>query len=107
MGIVKSVRPYDSPAGGWGALKAMGAALAEQDIAISGVATLARMNQHRGFDCPGCGWGDPKQPSPFEYCENGGKAVAWEATAKRCTPDFFAAHTVTELAGLSDFELEM
>ncbi|QEL26932.1 FdhF/YdeP family oxidoreductase (plasmid) [Bosea sp. F3-2] len=107
MGIVKSVRPYDSPAGGWGALKAMGEALAEQDIAISGMATLARMNQHGGFDCPGCGWGDPKRTSPFEYCENGGKAVAWEATAKRCTPDFFAAHTVTELGGLSDFELEM
>ena len=65
------------------------------------------MNQPEGFDCPGCAWPDPKHTSSFEFCENGGKAVAWEATAKRCTPEFFAAHTVTELASWSDYELEM
>jgi molybdopterin-dependent oxidoreductase alpha subunit len=107
MATAKSIRPYHQPAGGWGALKAMGVALAKQDIAISGMATLARMNQPGGFDCPGCGWADPKHPSPFEYCENGGKAVAWEATAKTCTPEFFAANTVTELTARGDFELEM
>ncbi|WP_421700040.1 FdhF/YdeP family oxidoreductase [Ancylobacter sp.] len=107
MGIAKSIRPYHEPAGGWGALKAMGAALVEQHVAVSGMATLARMNQPGGFDCPGCGWADPKNPSPFEYCENGGKAVAWEATAKRCTPDFFARFTVSELEAFTDFELEM
>ncbi len=105
--MAKSIRPYHQPAGGWGALKAMGTALVEQHIAVSGMATLARMNQPDGFDCPGCGWGEPKHTSPFEYCENGGKAVAWEATTKRCTPEFFAAHTVRELARLSDYELEM
>ncbi|GLK82091.1 FdhF/YdeP family oxidoreductase [Ancylobacter defluvii] len=107
MGIAKSIRPYHSPAGGWGALKAMGTALVEQHVAFAGMELLSRMNQPGGFDCPGCGWADPKHTSPFEYCENGGKAVAWEATAKRCTPDFFAAHTVRELEQLSDFELEM
>ena len=107
MGIAKSIRPYHEPAGGWGALKAMGAALVEQHVAVSGMATLSRMNQPGGFDCPGCGWADPKNPSPFEYCENGGKAVAWEATAKRCTPDFFARFTVSELEAFTDFELEM
>ncbi|MBS7545308.1 FdhF/YdeP family oxidoreductase [Ancylobacter oerskovii] len=107
MGIAKSIRPYHSPAGGWGALKAMGTALVEQDIPLSGMELLSHMNQPGGFDCPGCGWADPKHTSPFEYCENGGKAVAWEATAKRCTPDFFAAHTVSELEQMSDFELEM
>ncbi|HSI39902.1 MAG TPA: FdhF/YdeP family oxidoreductase [Xanthobacteraceae bacterium] len=107
MGVVKTIRPYRQPAGGWGALKAMGTALAEQHVLIAGMATLARMNQPGGFDCPGCGWGDPKHTSPFEYCENGGKAVAWETTTARCTPAFFAAHTVSELAGLNDFELEM
>ena len=107
MGIVKTIRPYHEPAGGWGALKAMGVALAEQDVAISGMATLSRMNQHGGFDCPGCGWADPKSPSPFEYCENGGKAVAWETTTKRCTPEFFATFTVSELEAFTDFELEM
>lgn len=107
MGVAKTIRPYHHPAGGWGALRAMGTALVTQHVAVSGMETLARMNQPGGFDCPGCGWGDPKHTSPFEYCENGGKAVAWEMTARRCTPDFFAAHTVTALAALSDYELEM
>ncbi|MCB4767653.1 FdhF/YdeP family oxidoreductase [Ancylobacter sp. Lp-2] len=107
MGIVKSIRPYHHPAGGWGALKAMGTALVEQDVTVAGMVTLARMNQPGGFDCPGCGWADPKHTSPFEYCENGGKAVAWEITAKRCTPEFFASFTVSELEAFTDFELEM
>ena len=107
MGVAKTIRPYHQPAGGWGALKSMGTALAKQHVAVSGMATLARMNQPGGFDCPGCGWADPKHTSPFEYCENGGKAVAWEMTARRCTPDFFEAHTVSELSGLGDYELEM
>ncbi|ADH90808.1 oxidoreductase alpha (molybdopterin) subunit [Ancylobacter novellus DSM 506] len=107
MGIVKTIKPYHEPAGGWGALRAMGTALTEQGIAVSGMALLARMNQPGGFDCPGCGWADPKHTSPFEYCENGGKAVAWEATAKRCTPEFFAAHKVSELETWSDYDLEM
>ncbi|RVB61865.1 formate dehydrogenase [Mesorhizobium sp. M7A.F.Ca.CA.004.06.1.1] len=81
--------------------------MVEQDIAIKGATTLLRMNQPLGFDCPGCAWPDPKHTSPFEFCENGGKAVAWEVTAKRCTPEFFAAHTVTELSTWSDYELEM
>ncbi|MCS0494672.1 FdhF/YdeP family oxidoreductase [Ancylobacter sp. MQZ15Z-1] len=107
MGIVKTIRPYHQPAGGWGALKAMGEALVEQHVAVSGMATLAHMNQPGGFDCPGCAWPDPQHTSPFEYCENGAKAVAWEATAKRCTPEFLAAHTVTDLEEWNDFELEM
>ena len=103
----KSVRPYHEPAGGWGALKALSEALLVQRAAVKGAVTLSRMNQPEGFDCPGCAWPDPKHTSSFEFCENGGKAVAWEATAKRCTPEFFAAHTVTELAGWSDYDLEM
>jgi molybdopterin-dependent oxidoreductase alpha subunit len=105
--VSKSIRRYDEPAGGWGALKALSEHLVEQDIVAKGATTLLRMNQPQGFDCPGCAWPDPKHTSSFEFCENGGKAVAWEATAKRCTPEFFAAHTVTELAGWSDYELEM
>jgi len=103
----KHIRRYDQPAGGWGALKATGEHLVEQQIALKGAATLLRMNQPEGFDCPGCAWPDPKHTSSFEFCENGAKAVAWEATAKRCTPEFFAAHTVSELAGWGDYELEM
>ena len=101
------VRRYTSPAGGWGALEATGKALKEQQTLLRGGATLLHMNQPDGFDCPGCAWPDPAQTSPFEFCENGAKALAWEATAKRCTPAFFAAHTVSELQRWSDYELEM
>jgi molybdopterin-dependent oxidoreductase alpha subunit len=102
-----AVRPYHHPAGGWGALKAVGEHLVEQHIPVKGAETLLCMNQPAGFDCPGCAWPDPKHTSSFEFCENGAKAVAWEATSKRCTPEFFAAHSVTELAGWSDYQLEM
>ncbi|MEI7876155.1 MAG: FdhF/YdeP family oxidoreductase, partial [Alphaproteobacteria bacterium] len=107
MASNKRIRPYKQPAGGWGALKALGEHLVEQGIAIKGSRTLLRMNQPMGFDCPGCAWPDPKHTSSFEFCENGGKAIAWESTAKRCTPALFAEHTVSELEGWGDYELEM
>jgi anaerobic selenocysteine-containing dehydrogenase len=69
----KRIRQYNQPAGGWGALKALGEHLVEQGIPIKGAMTLGRMNQPQGFDCPGCAWPDPKHTSSFEYCENGGK----------------------------------
>ena len=103
----KSIHPYREPAGGWGALKATGTALLEQGALVRGWSTLLRINQPEGFDCPGCAWPDPKHTSSFEFCENGAKAVAWEATAKRCTPELFAAHPVAELETWSDYELEM
>src|SRR5690606_3696818 len=67
---------------------------------------LKRVNQPDGFDCPGCAWPDPRHTSSFEFCENGAKAVAWEATGKRATPGFFAAHTLSELWTWSDHRLE-
>jgi len=103
----KEIRPYHHPAGGWGALRALSEHLIEQRIPIKGANTLRCMNQPEGFDCPGCAWPDPKHTSSFEFCENGAKAVAWEATAKRCAPEFFADHTVTELSTWSDYDLEM
>jgi molybdopterin-dependent oxidoreductase alpha subunit len=103
----KAVHPYYHPAGGWGALKAVGEHLIEQHIPVKGAETLLRMNQPSGFDCPGCAWPDPRHTSSFEFCENGAKAVAWEATSKRCTPEFFASHSVTELERWSDYQLEM
>ena len=59
---------------------------------------LLKVNQADGFDCPGCAWPEPEQRSHFEFCENGAKAVAAEATEKRATPDFFARHDLTDLA---------
>jgi molybdopterin-dependent oxidoreductase alpha subunit len=67
---------------------------------------LLQMNQPDGFDCPGCAWPDPKHTSSFEFCENGAKAVTWEATVKRVDPDFFARHSATELWSWSDHQLE-
>lgn len=103
----KAVNFYRHPAGGWDALKAVGEVLAGQGVLVSGAATLLRSNQPEGFDCPGCAWPDPKHTSSFEFCENGAKAVAWEATARRCTPEFFARHPVAELATWSDEALEL
>ncbi len=66
-----------------------------------------KMNQKGGFDCPGCAWPDPDdERSPIgEYCENGIKALAEEATKFRANPDFFLKHTIAELSAMSDFEL--
>ncbi|MEV0294007.1 FdhF/YdeP family oxidoreductase [Nocardia sp. NPDC050710] len=68
--------------------------------------TLARVNQVHGFDCPGCAWPEPSgHRRPAEFCENGAKAVAEEATLRTVTPEFFAAHSVEELAGKSGYWL--
>ena len=65
--------------------------------------TLTMVNQKEGFDCPGCAWPDPVgKRSAFEFCENGAKAVADEATKKRIKPRFFADNSVQELASRSD-----
>jgi formate dehydrogenase major subunit len=98
--------PYDAPAGGWGALHATAKALREQSIEIKGSKALLSMNQPHGFDCPGCAWPDPKHTSSFEFCENGAKAVSFELTKRKVTRDFFAQHTVSELAAQSDYWLE-
>lgn len=103
---IPGIHRYDSAAGGWGALKAVAGALTDQETVIEGGKTLLRANQPEGFDCPGCAWPDPKHTSSFEFCENGAKAVAWEATTKRATPEVFAAHTVAELLTWSDHALE-
>ena len=70
------------------------------------VAALSRLNQRHGFDCPGCAW--PEEPGGrklAEFCENGAKAVAEEATKRRVTPDFFARHSVAELADQPEYWL--
>ena len=93
-------------AGGWGALKSCGKKLLASGAPLSGAAAMLKANQPDGFDCPGCAWGDPEHGSSFEFCENGVKAVAWEATHKRVSPEFFKRHTVSELRGWSDYDLE-
>ncbi|QCP53124.1 FdhF/YdeP family oxidoreductase [Trinickia violacea] len=103
---VPGVRPYDGPAGGWGALRATAQAVRQQMESITAPITLLRTNQPDGFDCPGCAWPDKEHRSTFQFCENGAKAVTWEATTKRVPPEFFANNTVTSLLQKTDFELE-
>ncbi|MEU2436337.1 FdhF/YdeP family oxidoreductase [Streptomyces rubradiris] len=67
--------------------------------------TLLRVNQKDGFDCPGCAWPEPDHRHTAEFCENGAKAVAEEATLRRVTPEFFAAHPVADLSGRSGYWL--
>ncbi|MFD1802521.1 FdhF/YdeP family oxidoreductase [Mixta tenebrionis] len=100
------IAPYGGSAGGWGALKAVADALRGQMAVKQDVIALFKVNQPQGFDCPGCAWPDPRHASSFEFCENGAKAVSWEATSKRTTPEFFAAHPVSELWQRNAFELE-
>ncbi|MFK7791085.1 MAG: FdhF/YdeP family oxidoreductase [Devosiaceae bacterium] len=100
------IRRYDAPAGGWGSLRSVAKSIKKEQRLADAAATLLKTNQPDGFDCPGCAWPDPKHTSSFEFCENGAKAVVWEATAKRVTPEFFAAHMVSELWAKSDHWLE-
>lgn len=95
-----------SAAGGWGALKSCGKHLLGSRSPLTGARAMLKANQPDGFDCPGCAWGDPAHGSSFEFCENGVKAVSWEATDKRTPPKFFARHTVSALRGWTDYALE-
>jgi hypothetical protein len=67
---------YENSAGGWGALRATALALRDQSVVLKGSKTLLSMNQPDGFDCPGGAWPDPEHTSPFEFCDNGAKAVS-------------------------------
>ncbi|NIY64738.1 FdhF/YdeP family oxidoreductase [Streptomyces malaysiensis] len=80
--------------------------IAHQQMGVRRTAlTLLRVNQKDGFDCPGCAWPEPDKRHTAEFCENGAKAVAEEATLRRVTPDFFAAHPVADLATRSGYWL--
>jgi molybdopterin-dependent oxidoreductase alpha subunit len=103
---IPGVRTYNNPAGGWGALKATAKAVREQMELVEAPTLLLQTNKPEGFDCPGCAWPDKEHTSTFQFCENGAKAVTWEATKKRAGPEVFAAHTVTELLGWTDHALE-
>ncbi|MCC5795646.1 MAG: FdhF/YdeP family oxidoreductase [Chromatiales bacterium] len=98
-------RDSKAAAGGWAALVAVGRALRREGTLTAGRALL-HTNQPDGFDCPGCAWPDPRHTSSFEFCENGAKAVAWEATDRTIDAAFFARHTVSELRQQSDHWLE-
>ncbi|MBU2903530.1 FdhF/YdeP family oxidoreductase [Arenibacter algicola] len=72
-----------------------------------GLKALANLNQKGGIDCPGCAWPDPddERSSIAEYCENGAKAIAEEATTKKLDTNFFKENSVSQLSMLSDYEI--
>jgi molybdopterin-dependent oxidoreductase alpha subunit len=100
------VKPISKAAGGMtSALTAARFAWSEMGL-VRGTRTLLQLNQKQGIDCPGCAWPEPDgERSHFEFCEEGAKHVADEATRKRVTPEFFAKWNVRELAEQSDLWL--
>ncbi|MFV0925481.1 FdhF/YdeP family oxidoreductase [Pseudomonas palmensis] len=103
---VPRYKPYHGAAGGWGALRSVAQAWIGSDNALKNIRTLLKTNQNGGFDCPGCAWGDSPESGMVKFCENGAKAVNWEATKRRVDAAFFARHSVTSLLGQSDYWLE-
>ncbi|WP_298089564.1 FdhF/YdeP family oxidoreductase [uncultured Sphingomonas sp.] len=99
-------KPYRLPSGGWGSARSVANILRREGVVGSAGIALSRHNKVDGYQCNSCAWVKPATPLPFEFCENGVKAVAWELTAHRCPPAFFAEHTVTELRGWDDYHLE-
>ncbi len=98
--------PYKGPAGGWGALQSTTKHWLKSDNAIRNINTLLKTNQPHGFDCPGCAWGEKHDPAKIRFCENGAKAVNWEATSRKVDAAFMAEHSVTWLNTQSNYFLE-
>ncbi|ODT50982.1 FdhF/YdeP family oxidoreductase [Devosia sp. 63-57] len=98
---------YTHPAGGWGAAAATARVLMEQSVITKGSRALLDMNQPGGFKCPSCAFPDADERKKLEFCENGAKALAHEATRARVSRDFFAEHSVSDLMEQSDYWLEM
>jgi len=96
--------PKQAAAGLPAVTNALGMARAQMGVRRTAL-TLVRVNQTEGFDCPGCAWPDPAHRSQAEFCENGAKAVAEEATLRRVDREFFTAHPIAELAERSDYWL--
>ncbi len=102
------VHPPESVAVGRVAVRlSLQRAISEMGV-VRGAQALRSLNQVGGFDCPSCAWPDPDagHRSHAEFCENGAKAVSWEATRDRVGRDFFATHSVDQLRAQSDHELE-
>ncbi|AMO49622.1 formate dehydrogenase [Enterobacter sp. FY-07] len=105
MKFKTAIKPYHAAAGGLGSLEATTRFVIDSKNALKNMRNLLRMNKARGFDCPGCAWGDDNK-STFSFCENGAKAVTWEATRRQIDATFFAQHSVSALTRQSDYFLE-
>ncbi|MDX6304310.1 MAG: hypothetical protein QOI77_1279 [Blastocatellia bacterium] len=98
-----TVKPISKVAGGFPAVLSTAKYTFKEMGAVRGARTLLQLNQKQGIDCPGCAWPEPDgERSHFEFCEEGAKHVADEATTKRVTPEFFKQWSVPELSHQSD-----
>src|SRR5579862_3358143 len=100
------IEPFRGSAGGWGSARSLGEILLRERVAPGALRELARQNKPEGFACVSCAWPKPADHHPFEFCEEGAKATAWELTTLRTTPEFFAAHSLAELRSWKDYDLE-
>ena len=99
-------KPYKGAAAGWGALIAVTNFWLDSKQPFKNLRALLKTNQNGGFDCPGCAWGDSPEDGRIKFCENGAKAVNWEATKRRVDAKFFAKYSVSQLREQSDYWLE-
>jgi molybdopterin-dependent oxidoreductase alpha subunit len=97
---------YEGPSGGWGSLRGIASVFGKEWATPLAIETLMRQNKPHGFMCVSCSWAKPADYHPAEFCENGAKATLWDLTSRRCTPEFFAQHTLTELREWKDYDLE-
>ncbi|MDO6719384.1 FdhF/YdeP family oxidoreductase [Psychrosphaera sp. 1_MG-2023] len=92
-------------AGGFASVASTFKQVMRSQRAKDNIKNLLKVNQSDGFDCPGCAWGDNTNDR-FQFCENGAKAVTWEATDKKVGPEFFREYSVSQLKKQSDHWLE-
>jgi molybdopterin-dependent oxidoreductase alpha subunit len=105
LSAIEISAPARAAAGIGGVIASFRHAYTEMGVRRS-LRTLTSINQTGGYDCQSCAWPDPDGDRHVaEFCENGAKATAWEATTRRATPELFARHGIAELSALSDHAL--
>lgn len=101
------VKPCATAAGGVGVIKSALEHVFSQAGILRGTLALSQVNQTGGYDCPGCAWSHPAHKRErFEFCENGAKSIASEATTRMADESLFASRSLEELIKASDYELE-
>lgn len=99
-------RGYHGPAGGWGSVRSLLRKSTDEHAVGAAVQELPRQNKPGGFVCVSCAWAKPVPPHTAEFCENGAKATFAELTGRRVDRAFFEKHSVAELLGWADYDLE-
>jgi len=97
MSDKRNIKTYNKPAGGWGALKSVTQSWIQSEKPLKNLRAMLKTNQDKGFDCPGCAWGESPESGLVKFCENGAKAVNWESTGRYVDPTFFSKYSVGSL----------